>query len=289
MIARLLRWQERARVITGHLISQPLHHLFTLVPKWEIGLQTAEISRITCTHSPLAGRRGVQISDLHLDRYQPRHDSLVATIRDLRPDWIFVTGDLLDVRDGLPHLFRFLTALRNLAPVYIILGNHDHYSGVPADDFAALADRHKIVLLLNQATFIPVPDGELAIVGVDDPSLHRADLRCLPGSAEGRFTLLLAHAPSILDQLTDHHETDLILCGHSHGGQWRIPGVPSFWLPPGCNGRLSGFHHRGRHRLYVNRGAGWSVLPIRLQCPSEILVIDWVEAEASPAQRLKAA
>lgn len=279
MIARLLHWQERARVVAGHWISQPLHHVFNWLPQWGLGLDAVEVSRITCTHSPLAGRRGVQISDLHLDRYQPRHDSLISAIADLHPDWIFVTGDLVNVSDGLPHLFRFLAALREVAPVYMILGNHDHYSGVPIDDFTARADRDKIVLLLNQATFIPVPGGELAIVGVDDPSLHRADIRCLPPSAAGRFTLLLAHAPNILDQLTDRHHTDLILCGHSHGGQWKLPGVPPFWLPPGCNGRLSGFHHREPHRLYVNRGLGWSLVPIRWQCPPEILVIDWTAPE----------
>lgn len=275
-------------MVAGHWISRPLHHLFNLVPKCEMGLVAVDVSRITCTHSPLAGRRGVQISDLHLDRYLPRHDSIVATIGGLHPDWIFVTGDLLNVPDGLPHVFRFLAALRSLAPVYMILGNHDHYSGVPIDDFAALADRNKIVLLLNQATFIPLPDGELAIVGVDDPSLHRADLRCLPPPAAGRFTLLLAHAPNILDQLTDRHQTDLILCGHSHGGQCSLPGIPSFWLPPGCNGRLNGFYHRGAHRLYVNRGLGWSALPIRVHCPPEILVIDWMNDASSLAKNLQA-
>ncbi len=275
MIARLLHWQERARIVAGHWLSRPLHHMFNVIPRLEVGLDAVEVSRITCAHNPLAGRRGIQITDLHLDRYQPRHDSLVTAIAGLRPDWIFVTGDLLNVPDGLPHLYRFLAALRELAPVYMILGNHDHYSGVPIDDFAALADCHKIVLLLNQATFIPVPNGELAIIGVDDPSLHRADLCCLPASADGRFTLLLAHSPNILDQLTDRHHADLILCGHSHGGQCRIPGIPSFWLPPGCNGRLNGLYHRGPHRLYVNRGVGWSALPIRWKCPPEILVIDW--------------
>ena len=137
---------------------------------------------------PLAGRRAVHLSDLHLDRYQPRHDLIVAAIRELRPDWIFITGDLLNVPEGLPHVFRFLACLREIAPVFVTLGNHDHYSGVPIDRYCELADRHKITLLINQATFIPTDCGEIAIVGVDDPSLHRADLSCLPPRAENRFT-----------------------------------------------------------------------------------------------------
>jgi predicted MPP superfamily phosphohydrolase len=225
------------------------------------------------------------MSDLHLDRYLPRHDRIVATVGELRPDWIFITGDLLNVPEGLPHVFRFLASLRTIAPVFVTLGNHDHYSGIPIDRYCELADRHKITLLINQTTFISTDRGEIAIVGVDDPSLHRADLRCLPPRAEDRYILLLAHAPNILDQLQDHHSVDLILCGHSHGGQWRIPGVPTFWLPPGCNGRIDGHHGEPGRRLYVNRGLGWSFLPLRWNCAPEIACIEWVNEQAQPEGR----
>jgi uncharacterized protein len=169
--------------------------------------------------------------------------------------------------------------LRTIAPVFVTLGNHDHYSGVPIDHFAELSDRHKITLLINQTVFIPTDDGELAIAGVDDPSLHRADPDCLPPRTENRYTLLLAHAPNILEQLEEHHHVDLILCGHSHGGQWRFPGVPTFWLPPGCNGRIEGSHQAGGRRLYVNRGLGWSFLPLRWNCRPEIVLLEWTHED----------
>ena len=283
MTRRPWSWPDRARSFIGYCLSEPLYRLFSLVPFLELGLSTHEISRITYRHDLLAGRRAVHLSDLHLDRYQPRHDHIVAAIGELRPDWIFVTGDLLNVPEGLPHLFRFLAGLRTIAPVYVTLGNHDHYSGVPIDQYCELADRHKITFLVNQTTFIPIGDGELAIVGVDDPSLHRADLSCLPPRVQDRFTLLLAHAPNILEQLEAQHAVDLILCGHSHGGQWRIPGVPTFWLPPGCNGRTHGHHGEPGRRLYVNRGLGWSFLPLRFNCTPEIACIDWSDEEIGPA------
>jgi len=259
----------------AHSISLPLQRFFSLFPASEVGHAPVDITRLPCRHAPLAGRRAVQISDLHLDRYHARHDRLVNHIAGLRPDWIFVTGDLLTISSGLPHLFRFLAGLRSLAPVYLTLGNHDHYSGVPLGHFSEMADRHKVDLLVNQTVFLPLPQGELAITGVDDPSLHRADLRCLPRRAPGRFTVLLAHAPNILDLLDDRHAADLVLCGHSHGGQWQLPFIRPFWLPYGCNGREAGEHRRNGHRLYINRGLGWSMLPIRLNCPPEIVVIDW--------------
>lgn len=270
-----LSWSRRARLVAAHTLSLPIQRFFTFFPGSEIGHVGPEVTYLQCRHNALSGRRAVQISDLHLDRYHRRHDALLQHIAGLRPDWIFVTGDLLTFAKGLPHLFKFLGHLRSLAPVFMTLGNHDHYSGVPLGQFSELADRHKVSLLVNQTVFLPLPQGELAVTGVDDPSLHRADLRCLPPSAPHRFTVLLAHAPNILDLLDDSHAADLILCGHSHGGQWRLPLVRPFWLPYGCNGRTAGEHRRNRHRLYVNRGLGWSLLPIRLACPPEIVVVDW--------------
>jgi predicted MPP superfamily phosphohydrolase len=275
MIATLIRWQEFARIWIGHWLSRPFHHLFNLMPGFEVGLSAPAVTHIPLVHAPLAGRRAVHLSDLHLDRYRPRHREVVRRVADLAPDWIFITGDLLNVRDGLPHVLRFLTELRRLAPVFVTLGNHDHYSGVRVDEFAEQFDRRKIVLLVNQVTFLTLETGELAIVGLDDTSLHRADLRCIPSPQPGRFTLVLAHAPNILDQLTPQHHVDLTICGHSHAGQWRIPYIPTFWLPPGCHGRINGLYSKDQHRLYVNRGLGWSVIPVRLNCAPEIVVLDW--------------
>ena len=94
MTQRTRSWPDRARSFIGYRLSEPLYRLFSLVPHWEIGLSTHEISRLIYVHGPLAGRRAVHLSDLHLDRYQPRHDLIVTAIGTLEPDWIFITGDL---------------------------------------------------------------------------------------------------------------------------------------------------------------------------------------------------
>ncbi len=280
MTRRRMSWPDRARAFIGYCLSEPLYRLFSLVPRWEVGLSSHDVSYLTYVHPTLAGRRAIHLTDLHIDRYHARHDRVAAAIADLRPDWIFITGDLLNVPEGLPHLFRFLSRLREIAPVYVTLGNHDHYSGVPLSHYLELADRHKVTLLVNQSVFISTGNGELAVTGVDDPSLHRADLDCLPPRAKNRFILLLAHAPNILDQLDERHAVDLILCGHSHGGQWRIPYVPTIWLPPGCAGRIDGHHQLDGRRLYINRGLGWSFLPFRFNCRPEIALIEWTTHQA---------
>jgi predicted MPP superfamily phosphohydrolase len=265
----------RARFRLVHWWSLIFHRLFSVLPDYEIGCSPFELTRLVYEHPALKGRRAVHITDLHLDRYRARHDTILRGIEDLSPDWIFVTGDLLTMPEGFPHLFRFLSGLRALAPVYMTLGNHDHYSGIPVAQFAEWADRHKLHLLVNQVTFVPLHAGELAIVGLDDPSLHRADPRCIPPCSAGRFTIVLAHAPNVLDLLDHRHHVDLIVCGHSHGGQWRFSAVPSFWLPYGCNGREAGHYSHNGHRLYVNRGLGWSMFPARWNCPPEVVLIEW--------------
>lgn len=278
MLSEFTRWQRRIQDQAGHQLAALASRFFTRLSHIEYGLRSPEVTGLECRHAPLAGRRAVQISDLHLDAYKAHHDVLLSAISDLRPDWIFVTGDLLTLPRGLPHLFRFLSGLRRLAPVFITLGNHDHASGVPLGQFLELADRHKIHLLINQAQFIPVESGELGIIGLDDPSTFRADVSCIPPAVSGRFTVLLAHAPSALELLDPHHAVDLILCGHSHGGQWRFPFVRPFWLPSGCHGRAHGHYTAKGHHMYVNRGIGWSLLPIRWNCPPEIVLIEWTES-----------
>lgn len=229
--------------LAGRLIAGPLQRLFSTMPHVGYGIGHPQLTRLACDHAPLHGHRAVQLSDLHLDRFTHRHDHVIRMVADLRPSWIFITGDLLNHRSGLPHLFRFLHWLRRTAPVFITLGNHDHYSGVSIDEFDALAARHDITLLVNRTVTIPVgaDASALTIVGVDDPSLSRARVDCIPPRRDGGYTVLLAHAPNILEALHPRHEVDLILCGHSHGGQWRPPNIRPFWLPPGCHGRAEDF------------------------------------------------
>ncbi len=275
-------WATRARLRLGPLVARPVRILLRRLPPYELGFTSVLSSRITCERAALAGYRATHLTDLHIDRLLPRHDHMLHAIAQRKPHWIFVTGDLLDTPSGLPHLARFLSLLREVAPVFMTLGNHDHASGLPVTTLTELADRCDVHLLVNRALIVPLERGELAIAGLDDPSTGRADPGCIPGQAPDRFTLVLAHAPNVLDLLGDRHPADLILCGHSHGGQWRIPGLHPFWLPPGCHGRLAGEYRRDGHRLYVNSGVGWSVLPVRINCLPEILTIDWVAERSRP-------
>jgi len=195
MSPHALPWHVLARFRLIHFLGLPLDRLLSRLPPWEFGMSAPEITTISCVHAPLSGKRAVQLSDLHIERYLDRHDRMLEQIAGLVPNWIFVTGDVINASSGLLPAFRFLAGLRSLAPTFLTLGNHDHLSNVPLGRFCELADRHKLSLLVNQVTFVPLDQGELCIVGLDDPSLHRADPRCIPSRRPGRFTVVLDHAP----------------------------------------------------------------------------------------------
>src|SRR5205809_8055525 len=91
-----------------HQLSFPLHRLFSMLPAWEYGLEKPAITKILCSQTPLAARTAVQLSDLHLDPYLPRHDTVLAQISELKPDCIIVTGDLPNTPAGIPPRFRRL-------------------------------------------------------------------------------------------------------------------------------------------------------------------------------------
>lgn len=277
-----LAWASRTRFRLGSFFARRLRALLRYLPPCELGCSSVVRTRLICERAILAGYRAVHLTDLHIDRVLPRHERLLQAIRQRKPHWIFITGDLLDCGSAGPYLTRFLSRLREVAPVYATLGNHDHASGLSVTTLTALAERCGVRLLINRALILPLASGELAIAGLDDPSTGRADPGCIPSRRPDRFTLVLAHAPNVLDLLSDRHQADLILCGHSHGGQWRVPGVRPFWLPPGCDGHLAGEYRRNGHRMYVNRGIGWSILPLRVNCRPELLTIDWVAATSSP-------
>src|SRR5206468_6247264 len=108
MGGRGLPWYRRVQLVLVHKLSLPLQRFFSRVVTWEYGLDVPAVTPIRCCHTPLAGRRAVQLSDLHIERYLPRHDAIISQISDLHPEWIFITGDLLETPRGIPALFRFL-------------------------------------------------------------------------------------------------------------------------------------------------------------------------------------
>ncbi len=222
----------------------------------------------------LDGLRIVHLSDFHYGpMVNPEHlERAVRAANDLHPDLIALTGDYISQdRAYAAPCAEVVGRLRARHGIYAVLGNHDHWT-----DAALVADLFRaegIRVLINEGSRIDLSNETFWLAGVDDTMVGLEDLPlALAGSRDDEFKLLLAHNPVILRRAA-RANVDLVLSGHTHGGQvaWRSEqsrsGRPRRRL-------LRGLGRRGNTQIYVTRGLGTVVLPIRYGCPPEISVLE---------------
>lgn len=238
----------------------------------------------------LDGLTIAQLSDLHAGSFFSERPMLevAATIESLKPDLIAITGDFVNHdANELPLILPALNRLDASLGVYGCLGNHDHYAHLP--DVVGGIRETPVDLLVNQHRTIEVDGARLHLIGTDNTGFRQnfADLpRALSGiepSDNGDEThILLAHDPTFWDHHVrpDHEDIDLMLCGHTHGGQVGYELGPFRWsLARVAYERWAGLYHEprqstpGRQFLYVNRGAGTVGPPIRLGIRPEITLL----------------
>jgi uncharacterized protein len=250
-------------------------YAFLVEPRW---LQlTRPVIRVPGLHPGLEGLRIALLTDLHLGEGTPA--SLVRRACRMamaeRPHLIAVTGDLAG--DHAPGFARALRALGELeAPlgVYAVPGNHDHFVGIDAFHRQVAADP-VIEDLTNRFVVRTLRGGRVCIAGVDDLGEGRPALAGLPPVEQRDFTVLLAHNPDQADRARTAHEgVDLVLSGHLHGGQVRLPGIGALRRPSGQSDRHdTGLEPAAGARVYTSRGVGTVRLPVRFLCRPEVAVL----------------
>src|SRR4030095_8409731 len=226
----------------------------------------------------LNGLRVVHLSDLHYGPLvDPRHlERAVEIANDLNPDLIALTGDYISHERGYAAPCAALVGqLRARHGVFAVLGNHDHWTD--AKLIADLFRAEGIRVLLNEGLRVDINGETFWLAGVDDTKVGLEDLSlALAGSRDGELKLLLAHNPVILRRAW-RADVDLVLSGHTHGGQVTLrpeknrSGRPRRRL-------LRGLGRRGNTQIYVTRGLGTVVLPIRYGCPPEVSVLEFRSA-----------
>jgi len=222
------------------------------------------------------------LSDLHLHGLGRREETALKIVEREKPDFIVMAGDFLDSRDGWEPLKEFAQKISALGESYAVLGNWDHWAegrgGPSAKEIREALDGAGVSVLVNSGRAVRVGDQELWLAGVDDPHTYRSDVaKSLEGAPEGVPVILLAHSPEVVGEVADG--VDLVLCGHTHGGQVRLPIIGPLYVPSRYGKRyVSGLYDLGRFALYVNRGLGWSFLPFRLNCPPEVTLITLARA-----------
>jgi uncharacterized protein len=233
------------------------------------------------------GFRMAQLSDIHLDQFTEPFflRDAVQRINRLRPDAVLLTGDfvtfeLLPRKNSVHSAWRCAQILNGLEcrQRLAVLGNHDVVVGAEAVTSALAA--HGITVLRNAPTPLERGSARLWMAGLDDPVEGQPDIdRALPDYIRGRAAepiLLMCHAPDYADTLLAHpaaRSVALMISGHTHGGQIRLPLVGALDLPPLGKKYVEGLFEFGGLQLYVNRGIGTVGLPFRLNCPPEITLI----------------
>jgi predicted MPP superfamily phosphohydrolase len=210
----------------------------------------------------------------------------VKVVNDLNPDFIFLTGDYVSngiapIKFAVGAAWQCADILRNLKcpQRYAILGNHD--VGVDRHQVQAALEDNGIPVLVNAITPLERDGGRIWLSGLDDcggdgrPKLDQAIPEQIRGIAE-EPVILLCHEPDFADRVVGRQyakDVALMLSGHSHGGQVRLPFIGPLILPPLGQKYVEGWYRFGNMQLYVNRGLGTIGVPFRFNCPPEIGVI----------------
>ena len=250
-------------------------YAFLVEPRWLQVTRTRIHARDL--HPSLEGFTIALLTDLHAGAGTPL--SLVRRAARLamaeEPHLIAVTGDLVaDDAQGFAEVLDALGGLSAPYGVYAVPGNHDHIVGI-GRWHRDVATQRAVTDLTNRAEVLDVGGARLCVAGVDDFSSGRPDLGVLPPPDERDFTLLLAHDPDQAERVRRVCDrVDLIVSGHTHGGQVRLPFVGALRNPAKHDELYEeGLRRRPWTQVYTSRGVGTVHIPVRFLCRPEVAML----------------
>lgn len=225
------------------------------------------------------------VSDLHNAELGEDNKRLVSAIEKEKPDMIAITGDLVDSgRTDIGVAENLIRQLAMTAPCYYVTGNHEAWIGEQYQKLEKILLNEGVVILHDQSVSMTKNDETIQIVGLDDPDFTDRDSSIQESMLErkleemeltGGFCILLSHRPEVFNAYVAEN-IDLVLCGHAHGGQFRIPGVGGLVAPN--QGLLpkydAGEYFENNTTMIVSRGIGNSVIPVRINNRPEIVVVE---------------
>jgi len=233
-----------------------------------------------------SGLKIVQISDLHSSIYGKDQKTLTEKIKKINPDLIFLTGDIYDYKEKMDGVGLLLSGISGIAPVYYVTGNHEYWSRNIQKIKEELLS-HNVVILSDEYRIIEIKDNMIVVAGIDDPdkALYEASDYDQDKSMENAFRqldenpsfkILLAHRPERIEKYKKF-AFNLVLSGHTHGGQVRIPLILNGLYAPhqGLFPKYAGGEYKhGNLTHIVNRGLSINHPKIpRLFNPRELVVI----------------
>lgn len=228
------------------------------------------------------GYRIAQVSDLHNDEMGKNNENLLNMLRQAQPDMIAITGDLIDYyHTDVEISLHFVKEAVKIAPCYYVTGNHEARIA-EYDDFRKEMEALGVCVLADAVKVLEKDGQTIYLMGVDDPyfvsknneGVMRKKLQWLVGE-DDPYTVLLAHKPGLFDIYAENG-VDLVLAGHLHGGQFRLPFVGGLYTPrsgffPEYDG---GFYTQAETSMIVSRGIGNSIFPFRFNNRPELVLVE---------------
>lgn len=232
------------------------------------------------------GYRIAHVSDLHNAEMGDDNKNLLATLQDAEPDIIAITGDLIDSRNtDIEIALQFAEEAVKIAPCYYVTGNHEARVS-EYDDLKTGLTELGIIVLEDERIELDKNGETITLIGLNDPSFKsdyllgdseavvKTHLQELMNESDG-FILLLSHRPELFE-IYANNEVDLVLSGHAHGGQFRLPFVgglvaPNQGLFPKYD---AGLYTEENTSMIISRGIGNSILPFRFNNRPEVILIE---------------
>ena len=268
-------------------IVQAVFVLFVLVVLIDNVTIHTTLTRVTIKDLPNSfdGYRIVQVSDLHNNVYGMGQSYLLAKIREARPDAIVVTGDLIDRNTkNVDNAMLFINGAVDIAPVFYVTGNHEASVGKQYKELVLRMNEAGVTFLDNDAVTVISEEDVITLAGVRDPAFDwsKPDAKivddeikkALAEVSDTQVTVLLSHRPELIKTYSENG-IDLVLTGHAHGGQIRLPFIGPIYSPSqGLFPKYtSGLYEEGGTKIYVSRGIGNGIAPLRFNDGPELAVI----------------
>lgn len=263
------------------------------------------VHRVPCLPRGARPVRLLHISDLHFRRGQRRKGAFLAAAARTKPDLVVCTGDFVDHEPGIDVAVDAVSQLRPSAAALYVFGSHDYYASRPGNPFKYFVGPSKLKLrktkqlpwrdlahkleergwtqLLNKTTTFGVEGlGIVDVVGLDDPHIKRDDITVAKERTHEGFRLGIVHSPDAAKALAERGY-DLVLSGHTHGGQVRVPGFGALVTNTRDLPRrmARGLHRLNGSWLHVSAGLGTSGFsPVRFSCRPEVCLLELVPKDA---------
>lgn len=219
----------------------------------------------------------VQLSDLHLISIKSFHKSIAERINEERPDAVLLTGDAITRKGHLPLLESFLSLMDPAILKIAILGNKEYSGRIDLMQLKHSYENHNGVLLINETFVLNSRHRKINVVSVDDYVYGKPDFsKSVEGLDASLDSIILSHCPIYkkeIDRLLPELriKSKLILAGHTHGGQITFFGKP-LYTPYGSGSYVRGWYENDISKMYVSKGVGTTVLPIRFGARAEVTI-----------------